>query len=130
MGATSQQFTEFVMEQLAPIGELSQERFFGGIGLKSGGAFFGMLMDEALYFVVDDLSRPEYEKMGSHCFSYSTQKGRVDVNRFFAVPADVLDDQAHLVMLAKASVAIAHRPTKASKPKPRKKTEHSILEGG
>ncbi len=117
MGASSQQFTDFIMEQLAPIGELSQERFFGGIGLKSGGAFFAMLMDEALYFVVDDLSRPAYEKMGSHCFSYNTKKGRVDVKRFFEVPADMLEDQEAFVALARTSLAVALRPSKSSKPK-------------
>jgi DNA transformation protein len=109
MGKSSSEFIEFIKEQLAPIGELETTRFFGGIGLTVNGVQFGMLMDNSAYFVVDDRTRLSYQKMGSSCFSYATQKGRVNVSRYFEVPAQALDEPAQLLALAIEAMAIATR---------------------
>ena len=129
MGEQNSAFSAFVVEQLAPLGSIACARFFGGLSLKSGGVLFAMIMDGTLYFAVDDLSRPEYERLGSSCFSYQTKNGRVDVRRFHAVPADVLDDADQLVSFARRALAAAAerapRPRKAparSRKPPAKRT--------
>jgi len=66
-----------------------------------------MLMGNSLYFVVDEVTRPKYEKLGSHCFSYQTKKGRVDVKRYYLVPANLIDDPEQLVALARESIGVA-----------------------
>lgn len=117
MGDQNSAFSAFVVEQLAPLGAIACARFFGGLSLKSGGVLFAMIMDGTLYFAVDDLSRPDYERLGSACFSYQTRKGRVDVRRFHAVPADVLDDADELVAFARrALTAAAERAPRPRKP--------------
>src|SRR5262249_23692297 len=78
MGESSSEFAAYVAEQLRPLGALAIDRFFGGLSIKSGAALFAMIMDGALYFAVDDELRAEYERLGSHCFSYDSKKGRVD----------------------------------------------------
>ena len=115
MGVGSSDYVEFVKDQLAPLRDVSASRFFGGVGLSSNGTQFAMIMDSSLYFVVDDSTRFKYETMGSRCFSYSTKKGRIKVRRYYVVPAELIDDQDQLLMLARESIRVAstqeRRPT-------------------
>jgi len=81
-----------------------------------------MIMDGTLYFAVDEALRGEYEKFGSQCFSYDSKKGRVDVRRFYEVPADFLEDPAQLVAFARRSiVAAADRAEARKRAAPKKK---------
>ena len=100
-------FIEYVKEQLASIHKLTSTRFFGGVALALNGTQFGMIMDDVLYFVVDDSTRPNYEKLGSHCFSYATKNRQVKVNRYFEVPAQAIENQDELLALATESLAVA-----------------------
>lgn len=108
-------YLEYIVDQLAPIGPLTTARFFGGTGLSSEGVQFAMLMEGTLYFVVSDATRPKYEAMGSRCFSYSTKNGRVQVRRYFEVPAEVVEEQPRLVALARESMLAARASTKSKK---------------
>ncbi|MBL0313467.1 MAG: TfoX/Sxy family protein [Holophagaceae bacterium] len=117
MGASSHEFTQFVIEQLVSIPGLSTGRFFGGIGVKSEATQFAMIMDGSLFFTVDDESRKKYEQMGSKCFSYGTKKGRVDVRKYFEVPADLLEDSTQLVVLARAAIAVARKAKTSQQPR-------------
>ncbi len=129
MSPPASSFAEFVIDQLAAIDHLGRMRFFGGIGLTADGTQFGMVMGNTLYFVVDDTSRPAYEKLGSTCFSYATRKGRVMVNRYFEVPAQALEESMQLVALANQAIDIARLPRRQSRTKinPAKETTHAQL---
>jgi DNA transformation protein len=108
MSAGSSDYRDFVKDQLSSLQSLSTGRFFGGVGLSSQGTQFGMIMGSCLYFVVDDATRPKYEKMGSSCFSYSTKKGLVEVRKYYAVPAEVIEEQDQIVALARESIRVAN----------------------
>lgn len=107
MSHTSPQFVEFMVEQLSEIPGLTSARFFGGIGLASHSTQFAMIMGTTVYFVVDDSTRPQYEKRGSQCFAYDTQAKRVQVRKYFEVPVEVIEDRAALVELAREAVRAA-----------------------
>lgn len=109
------------MEQLAPLSGVETARFFGGVGLKSGDGLFGMIMGNVLYFVVDETTRPTYQDMGSQCFSYSTKRGRVEVHRFYEVPADMLEDGEACVVLAEQSIEVVRGSAKPRKQKTRRR---------
>jgi len=115
VGASSQEFVIYVMEQLEPLSGVKTGRFFGGVGLKSSDRLFGMIMGNVLYFVVDETTRPAYQDMGSRCFSYSTKRGRVDVHRFYEVPADRLEDSEACVELAKQAIEVVRGAAKPRK---------------
>lgn len=112
MTQSSLDYVEFVKEQLASIPGVESGRFFGGVGLSMGGVQFAMLMGNTLYFAVSDATRPHYEQMGSHCFWYTTKKGRVNVKKYYEVPGEILEDQDQLVLLAKESIQIARNAKK------------------
>src|SRR5215471_11855674 len=100
-------YAEFVLDQLTALRDVTSGRFFGGIGLSSSGTQFAMIMENSVYFVVDDATRQSYEKMGSRCFSYSTKKRRVAVKKYYEVPAELIEDQDRLVALARESIRVA-----------------------
>jgi len=107
MAAGNSHYVEYVLEQLAALRSVTSKPFFGGMGLSADGIQFAMIMGSVLYFVVNDVTRPKYEKMGSVCFSYSTKKRQVDVKKYYAVPADLIEDQDELVALARESIKAA-----------------------
>jgi len=107
MAERRSEFAEFVAEQLRALGPLAIDRFFGGLGIKSGSFLFAMIMDGLLYFAVDEPLREEFERRGSQCFSFASKKGRIYVKRFYEVPADVLEDPAQLVDFARKSIIAA-----------------------
>ncbi len=109
MTANSKTFQDFVLEQLQGVPELQSGRFFGGTGLTSEGVQFAMLMGNSLYFVVDDSTRPEYERRGMGCFWYTTKKGRVDVKKYYEVPGEMLEAPEQLLDWAHTAIGIARR---------------------
>ncbi|MBY5359127.1 TfoX/Sxy family protein [Rhizobium leguminosarum] len=82
--------------QIAPAGCIDIRRFFGGSALVRNGAQFGFVMKGTLYFRVDEAMRAEFEADGSEPFSYRAAGREVTVRRYYAVPAQVIDDPALL----------------------------------
>ena len=104
--AISEQFLEYILEQLHGLGRLTSRRMFSGAGLYSDGLFFGLLYKDRLYFKTDDSTRPEYEARGSEGFRPRPNTSRVSM-RYYTVPADVLEDGQELVKWARQAVAVA-----------------------
>lgn len=105
------------LDVLAPV---TVAGMFGGASLRAAGIVFGLIIDQELYFRVDDNSRADYEAAGSSPFSYARKDGReITVGSYYNVPADVLEDDVMLNDWAK----IAHRAAfaAAAKKKPAKK---------
>ena len=99
MGDTS--FLDYVLEQLSGAREIKVRAMFGGHGLYMGDAFFGIVHKGSLYFRTDEASRPDYVKRGSKPFN---PKNAQELHRYYAVPADVLEDAEVLLEWAKRAV--------------------------
>jgi len=107
MTANSASFNTFILEQLQAIPALRSKPFFGGMGVTTHGLQFAMLMGNTLYLVVDNITRPTYEALGSVCFSYQTAKKTVNVKKYFSVPAHIIEEQDELMIWARTSIQIA-----------------------
>jgi len=107
--AASAEYTAYVLELLSPVGPVAVSRFFGGVGLSRASVQFAMIMDNSLYFVVDDATRARYEAAGMQPFAYETKKGRVQVRRYFELPEDVLSDPDELRVWAQESLRVASK---------------------
>lgn len=103
----SAQYTEYVLELLAPLGAVHTRRFFGGVALLRGAVQFGMIMGNNLYFAVDDRSRERYQALGMEPFSYSTKNGNVTVRRYFTVPQEILEEPTALTQWVNAALDAA-----------------------
>ena len=99
------EFRDFALDQLARIPQLRSKRMFGGVGLYSGDAFFGILAADELFFKVDDSNRAAYEAAGSEPFR--PVAGRRVSMSYWRVPIEILEDTGELATWALAAIRAA-----------------------
>lgn len=104
--AVSDDFLNFVLEQLAGLGRVRSRRMFGAVGLYADELFFGLIDDNALYLKVDDLSRGEYVSRGMGAFRPFPDRPDYSMS-YYQVPADVIEDGEELVAWARTAARVA-----------------------
>ncbi|HYM32570.1 MAG TPA: TfoX/Sxy family protein [Candidatus Cybelea sp.] len=105
----SEDFTEFLREQLAPLGRITMRRMFGKIGVFCDGLMFGMVTDDTLYFRVDDHNRAAFKEAASSPPLNYEKKGRTIDLSFWRAPERLLDESDELVAWARLALAAARR---------------------
>ena len=98
-----------MLEQLAPLGELSSRKMFGGVGLYANGLFFALIDDDTLYLKGDESLKAVFEAAGSHAFD---PFGEGKPMAYWTAPVDALDDGDLLVEWARRSLEVAARKKK------------------
>ncbi len=101
--SVSQEYIDYVIDQLRSIGPVVPRRMFGGAGLYHQGLFFALIADDTVYFKVNDGNRKDYldagmspfRPFGSHAMGY------------YEVPADVLEDPDALAQWARKAFEAA-----------------------
>jgi DNA transformation protein and related proteins len=114
MGA-SKEYTEYVLEFLESVCLVRSSRFFGGVGVSYDFVQFAMIMDNSLYFVVDEDSRKKYERLGMQPFSYMTKKRQIQVRKYFEIPEEILTDSEQLQVWVNESIQAAIKTKKPKK---------------
>jgi DNA transformation protein len=109
---------EFVSEKLQALGPVVSRRMFGGVGFYLDGVFFALMMDDRLYFKVDDRSRRDFEAEGMEPFV--PFENRETSLSYFEVPERVLQNRAVLKAWAGKALAAA-RDRRARGPRKRSK---------
>lgn len=120
--AVSSEYTDFLIEMLAPLGPVASRRMFGGAGLFADGLMFGLIANEILYLKVDDENRPAFEAEGMQPFSYDTKAGKRGVMSYWQVPERLFDEPDEFVVWARDAVSVAMRAD-AAKPKSKRKAK-------
>jgi len=114
--AVSGDYLQFVLEQLAGLGELRSQRMFGAAGLYCADVFFAIVSDDTLYLRVDDSNREDFTARGMAPFRPYADRPEVSMT-YYEVPAEVLEDGAALVSWAQRSLAGATRSLAKGKPR-------------
>lgn len=130
--AVTEDFLQYVLEQLAGVGHVTSRRMFGAVGLYHEERIFGLIAGDTLYFKADDTNRGDYEARGMGRFRPYPDKPRLSMT-YYAVPADTLEDADECVVWARKSVAVATTPSKpaaiaARKSRPRNRPRR-LLQG-
>ncbi len=112
-------FTAYVLDCLnaARVGPVTRERLFSGSGLRIDGLLFGVILRGALYFVVDEQTRPRFIEAGMGPFRYSRKDAQQAIERWYELPEDVLLDPADLRDWVHDALAASRRTVKPEKPK-------------
>ena len=105
----SDNFAEFLREQLSPLGRVTMRRMFGKTGVFLDGLMFGMVTDNMLYLRVDDLNRAEFKEAESLPSLSYEKKGRTIDLAFWRAPERLFDEPDELVAWARAARAAAQR---------------------
>lgn len=95
MGATRNEFVDYVVELMAGWAEVSARKMFGGYGLYREGLMFALIVDDELFFKTDTSNVGQYERVGSHPFVYVSQSRNVQLS-YWSAPADSLDSSAEM----------------------------------
>lgn len=103
--SVSQEFQDYVSEQLSGLGYITAKRMFGGVGLYADGIFFALIAKDMLYHKVDDKNRLDYVSAGMDAFRPDADKSRAI--QYYEVPVEVLEDQQELEKWARKSIAAA-----------------------
>jgi DNA transformation protein and related proteins len=119
----SDAFSEFLREQLAPLGRVTMRRMFGKTGIFCDGVMFGMVTENTLYFRVDAENRVIFKEAGAFPPLNYAKKGETIDLSFWRVPERLFDEPDELDIWARAALAAARRvAAKRERTTPRKKS--------
>lgn len=101
---SSEDYLNFLKDQLSGIGEFETKKMFGGHGFFKDGLMFGMLGSGIFRLKVDESNEQNYIDKGMKPY-YSDKKKKG--MPYWEVPADVLENRTELSKWALKSVSIA-----------------------
>lgn len=104
-----------MLDVFADIPGITCKPLFGGFGFYKNGVIFACIADGILYFKVDDINRPQYEKMGCQPFVYThTNTKKVTTMPYSELPETILENPEQLKIWIDESVAASLRSQKKS----------------
>ena len=101
--ATSNEFVEYVLDQLSSLGVVLTTRMFGGVLLKVDNKQLGVIIADTLYFKVTEPElRQKFIDMDSEQFEYhrSDRAEPVVIRNWWSVPEESLENTKELIGLA------------------------------
>lgn len=107
--AYSQDYLDYILDQLALFGDVQTKKMFGGVGFFFDGLMFGMLGDDTFRLKVDESNIADYEARDMQPFSSGSKKKGMP---YWEVPADVIEDPAALKVWADKSYQAAVKARK------------------
>ena len=126
----SDNFAEFLREQLAPLGQITVRRMFGKTGVFCDGVMLAMVTQNTLYFRVDEHNRATFKEAESFPpLNYEKKGVSIDLS-FWRAPERLFDEPDELVTWARAALAAARRvATKRERAAPGRNQGLSHAEG-
>ncbi len=91
----SSNYLEYIMEILAPHGEITARSMFGGYGIYKNGVIFALIAYDELYFKVDESNKSQYKKFDSEPFTYEA-KGKKSTMSYWKVPIEILENEEEI----------------------------------
>ncbi len=104
--SVSKAYREEIMAKLAHVGTIRARSMFGEVGLYADELLFGMIVDDAVVFKVDDGNRADYEVESIQPF-IAPWSGKPTA--YYPVPDELLNDTARLSLWVEKAVAVAAR---------------------
>lgn len=95
---------EWLLERLLPLGDTTVRAMFGGFGVYAGDVMFGIVYRGVVYLKTDAKQQANMTRRGLEPFS---PKPGMVLKSYYALPADVLEDDALVLEWAKRAVVSA-----------------------
>ena len=100
----SNNYLDYILEQLARWGDVSVRRMFGGAGLYRDGKMFGLVSSNVVYLKVDDTNRQKFLVKGASPFKPFSNRPRI--LSFYELPEEILENPDEFITWAKEALAI------------------------
>ena len=105
----SDEFAEFLREQMAPVGHVTTRRRCGKTGVFCDGVMLGMVSENTLYLRVDEGNRAAFKEAEAFPpLNYRKQGELIDLS-FWRVPERLFDEPDEFVEWARIALAAARR---------------------
>lgn len=108
MASSPNEFLSYVLEAMSHRALVSARKMFGGYGLYRDGLMFALIIEDELFFKSDAENIAQFERAGSHPFSYQT-KARVVKVAYWSAPAECLESPAEMADWCQIGFAAALR---------------------
>jgi len=112
--ARQSEFVDFVIELLAPIGEVRARAMFGGHGIYQRDTMFAIIVDDQLYFKADNATRNKFTALGLKPFTYAA-RGKTIALQYYEAPTEVFDEAETMRNWAQQAIAAALRTKRDKK---------------
>ena len=109
-------FVEFVLERLAPLGEMRARAMFGGYGVYVGDTIFAIVVDDVLYLKTDHTSCERFIAKGLGPFTYAAQDKTVAM-KYYEAPSEIFEDDDAMQSWIRQAIDVALKTKAAKKPR-------------
>lgn len=115
MSKLAAEFHDYVMgDVLGHIDGVTSRKMFGGYGIYLDGNIFALIVEDELYFKVDETNRADYEAIGSHPFVYTGHKKKGPVEMpYWTVPEEIMSNPEKVYDWAVTSAEITRNNKKS-----------------
>ncbi len=110
MGKPPTPFVIYLLDQLAPLGDVRAKAMFSSWGLFLDGRMFGLVADEQLFFKADGITEERFAAAGSEPFVYRA-RGRPVRMSYWRCPEAAMDDPDVFLDFARLGLEAAARGT-------------------
>lgn len=100
---------QYLVDLMKRFGPVQARAMFGGHGLYREGLMFALVLDERLYFKVDDQNQAAFDQQGLKPFSYVTKAGKTGQLRYHEAPAEAYEDMEAMAAWAQRGYEAALR---------------------
>jgi DNA transformation protein and related proteins len=108
---------ESILRKLTPHGPITARAMFGGYGIYFDKLIFAVLVEDKLYFRVDETNEKDFEQYRSKPLVFEG-KNRPVVMSYFTLPEKVLNDPSLLPLWIKKAKDTSLRSRSKKKKKP------------
>jgi len=116
--AAKNAYVEWMLEWLAPLGEIAVRSMMGGHVFYCNSVTFALLASNTLYLKADSETRPKFEALGLKPFQPFADKPMT--MSYYPPPPEFFEDTEVMLLWGREAVAVGRR-AKAKRTKPLKK---------
>ena len=103
----SNDFLDFILDQVSAWGGVTSRRMFGGAGLYRGGKMFGLIADDVAYLKVDHANKDKFIEAGASPFKPFPDKPIT--MPYYEIPVEILENSEELIKWAQESLAVQEK---------------------
>jgi len=108
------EFVDYLLEQMQPLGAVSARAMFGGYGIYIDDLMFALVADDVLYLKTHADSLADFERRGLAPFRYE-RNGKSYNMSYSEAPTEVLDDADSMQAWANKAIDAALKSRQQSK---------------
>ena len=107
--AVSEDFIQFIQDQLSGFGHFETKKMFGGVGFFKDGLMFALIGGGTFRLKADDVNKSDFQQRGMKPY-HSKKKGKG--MPYWEVPADIIEDSEELIKWTESAFQAALRAKK------------------